>query len=73
MATTFKEDVIMALMQECYGKIALAKMNITVLLGMPAGVGGHSDYTQSIREQATIIAEQKGLLEVYEKDFYDKE
>jgi len=73
MATTFKEDVIMALMQECYGKIALAKMNITVLLGMPSGVGGHSDYTQSIREQAKIIAEQKGLLEVLEKDFYDKE
>ena len=73
MATTFKEDVLVALMQECYGKIALAKMNITVLLGMPSGVGGHSEYAQSIREQAKIIAEQKGLLEVLEKEFYDKE
>jgi len=69
----FKEDVIMALMQECYAKIGLAKMNITVLLGMPSGVGGHSEYTQSIREQAAIIAEQKGLLKVLEEDFYDKE
>ena len=63
--TTFKEDMTSALMQECYGKIRLAKMNITVLLGMPSGVGGHSEYAQSIREQAKIIAEQKGLLEVY--------
>jgi len=73
MATTFKEDVIMALMQQCYGKIATARMNITVLLTNPSGVGGHSEYTQSINEQAKIIAEQKGLLEVLEKDFYDKE
>tara|TARA_R100000458_G_scaffold53734_1_gene56270 strand:+ start:33 stop:251 length:219 start_codon:yes stop_codon:yes gene_type:complete len=68
--TTFREDMTSALMQECYGKIRLAKMNITVLLGMPSGVGGHSEYAQSIREQAKIIAEQKGLLEVYEKNFY---
>ena len=71
--TTFREDLIMPLMQECYGKIRLAKMNITVLLGMPSGVGGHSEYAQSIREQAKIIAEQKGLLEVYERDFYHDE
>ena len=71
--TTFKEDMTSALMQECYGKIRLAKMNITVLLGMPSGVGGHSEYAQSIREQAKIIAEQKGLLEVYERDFYHDE
>jgi len=71
--TTFREDMTSALMQECYGKIRLAKMNITVLLGMPSGVGGHSEYAQSIREQAKIIAEQKGLLEVYEKNFYHDE
>ena len=71
--TTFREDMTSALMQECYGKIRLAKMNITVLLGMPSGVGGHSEYAQSIREQAKIIAEQKGLLEVYERDFYHDE
>ena len=71
--TTFREDMTSALMQECYGKIRLAKMNITVLLGMPSGVGGHSEYAQSIKEQAKIIAEQKGLLEVYERDFYHDE
>ena len=73
MATTFNEDIIMSLMQDCYGKIGMAKMNIKVMLNNPTGVGDHSNYVQSIRDQAKIIAEAKGLLEVLEKDFYDKE
>ena len=73
MATTFQEDMIMALMQECYGKIGIAKMNINVMLKNPTGVGDHSNYVQSIKEQAKIIAEAKGLLEVLDKDFYDQE
>ena len=71
--TTFREDLIMPLMQECYGKIGIAKMNIEVMLKNPTGVGDHSNYVQSIKDQAKIIAEAKGLLEVLEKDFYDKE
>lgn len=71
--TTFTEDMIMSLMQECYGKIGIARMNIQVMLKNPTGVGDHSNYVESIRDQAKIIAEQKGLLEVLEKDFYDKE
>ncbi len=73
MSTTFNEDIIMSLMQDCYGKIGMAKMNINVMLKNPTGVGDHSNYVQSIREQAKIIAEAKGLLEVLEKDFYDKD
>ena len=73
MSTTFNEDIIMSLMQDCYGKIGMAKMNINVMLKNPTGVGDHSNYVQSIRDQAKIIAEQKGLLDVLEKDFYDKE
>ena len=73
MSTTFNEDIIMSLMQDCYGKIGMARMNINVMLKNPTGVGDHSNYVQSIREQAKIIAEQKGLLDVLEKDFYDKE
>ena len=73
MATTFQEDMIMALMQECYGKIGIAKMNINVMLKNPTGVGDHSNYVQSIKEQAKIIAEAKGLLEVLDKEFYEKE
>jgi len=60
-------------MQECYGKIGIAKMNIEVMLKNPTGVGDHSNYVQSIKDQAKIIAEAKGLLDVLEKDFYDKE
>jgi len=71
--TTFSEDLIMSLMQDCYGKIGMAKMNIQVMLKNPTGVGYHTNYVQSIKEQAKIIAEAKGLLEVLEKDFYDKE
>ena len=73
MSTTFTEDLIMSLMQDCMGKIGMAKMNIKVMLNNPTGVGDHSNYVQSIREQAKIIADAKGLLEVLEKEFYDKE
>tara|TARA_Y100000593_G_scaffold8474_1_gene15627 strand:- start:125 stop:346 length:222 start_codon:yes stop_codon:yes gene_type:complete len=73
MATTFTEDLIMSLMQDCYADIGMAKMNIQVMLKNPTGVGDHSNYVQSIREQAKIIADAKGLLEVLEKEFYDKE
>ena len=71
--TTFTEDLIMSLMQDCYGKIGMARANIKVMLKNPTGVGDHSNYVQSIRDQAKIIAEAKGLLEVLDKDFYDKE
>ena len=71
--TTFSEDMIMSLMQDCYGKIGMAKMNIQVMLKNPTGVGDHSNYVQSIRDQAKIIAEAKGLLEVLDKEFYEKE
>ena len=73
MATTFTEDLIMSLMQDCYADIGMAKMNIQVMLKNPTGVGDHSNYVQSIREQAKIIADAKGLLEVLEKEFYDKD
>ena len=73
MSTTFNEDIIMSLMQDCYGKIGMARMNIQVMLKNPTGVGDHPNYVQSIREQAKIIAEAKGLLEVLDKEFYDKE
>jgi hypothetical protein len=66
--------------QAPYGGKAVAKfgnaINGTypqVMLKNPTGVGDHSNYVQSIREQAKIIAEAKGLLEVLDKDFYDKE
>jgi len=51
----------------------MARMNIQVMLKNPTGVGDHSNYVQSIQEQAKIIAEAKGLLEVLDKEFYDKE
>ncbi len=60
-------------MQDCYGKIGMARMNIQVMLKNPTGVGDHSNYVQSIQEQAKIIAEAKGLLEVLDKEFYEKE
>ena len=73
LMTTFNEDLIMSLMQDCMAKIGIAKINIQVMLKNPTGVADHPNYVQSIRDQVAIIAEQKGLLEVLEKDFYDKE
>ena len=73
MATTFREDMIMALMQECYGKISIAKMNIEIMLKNPTGVADHPNLIQSIGEQADVIAAAKDRLKVLEEDFYDKE
>ena len=73
MATTFQEDLLMSLIQDCYAKISMAKMNIKVMLRNPIGVGDHSNYVQSIREQAKVIAEAQGLLDVLEKELNDDE
>ena len=63
--TTFNEDLIMSLMQDCMAKIGLAEMNIQVMLKNPTGVADHPNYVQSIKDQVAIIAEQQGLLEVF--------
>ena len=73
LMTTFNEDLIMSLMQDCMAKIGIAKINIQVMLKNPTGVADHPNYVQSIRDQVAIIAEQKGLLKVLEEDFYDKD
>jgi len=73
MATTFQEDLLMSLIQDCYAKKSMAKMNIKVMLNNPTGVGDHSNYVQSIRDQAKVIAEAQGLLDVLEKELNDDE
>ena len=73
MATTFQEDLLMSLIQDCYAKKSMAKMNIKVMLNNPTGVGDHSNYVQSIRDQANVIAEAQGLLDVLEKELNDDE
>ena len=73
MATTFQEDLLMSLIQDCYAKKSMAKMNIKVMLRNPIGVGDHSNYVQSIRDQAKVIAEAQGLLDVLEKELNDDE
>jgi len=65
--------MISALMHDADAKIALAKMNIQVLLNNPVGVGDHPNITETIQEQLDIISKHKDRLNVLTEYFYDKD
>ena len=68
-----KHEMISALMHDADAKIALAKMNIQVLLNNPVGVGDHPNITETIQEQLDIISKHKDRLNVLTEYFYDKD
>ena len=65
--------MISALMHDADASIALAKMNINVLLNNPVGVGDHPNITETIQEQLDIISKHKDRLNVLTEYFYEEE
>ena len=65
--------MISALMHDADAKIALAKMNVWILLHNPVGVGDHPNITETIQEQLDIISKHKDRLNVLTEYFYDKD
>ena len=66
-----KYEMITALVKDCHAKIAMAKMNVYILLNNPVGVGDHPNVMETIQAQIDIISQNKDRLNVLETDFYE--
>ena len=64
-----KYEMITALVKDCHAKIAMAKMNVYILLNNPVGVGDHPNVMETIQEQIDIISQNKDRLKVLQEDF----
>lgn len=68
-----KYDIITALVKDCHAKIAMAKMNVYILLNNPVGVGDHPNITRTIQGELDIIAQNKGRLSVLQEEFHGED
>ena len=64
-----KYEMITALVKDCHAKIALAKMNVYILLNNPVGVGDHPNVMETIQAQIDIISQNKDRLNVLQEEF----
>ena len=64
-----KYEMITALVKDCHAKIAMAKMNVYILLNNPVGVGDHPNVMETIQEQIDIISQNKDRLKVLQEEF----
>tara|TARA_B100000700_G_scaffold275916_1_gene322061 strand:- start:428 stop:637 length:210 start_codon:yes stop_codon:yes gene_type:complete len=64
-----KYDMITALVKDCHAKIAMAKMNVYILLNNPVGVGDHPNVMGTIQNELDIISQNQGRLSVLQEEF----
>ena len=64
-----KYDMITALVKDCHAKIAMAKMNVYILLNNPVGVGDHPNVMETIQAQIDVISQNKDRLNVLQEEF----
>ena len=62
-------QMILALKQDAYAKIELAKMNMQILMLNPVGVGDHPNVMETIQAQIDIISQNKDRLNVLQEEF----
>ena len=65
--------MITALVKDCHAKIAMAKMNVYILLNNPVGVGDHPNVMETIQAQIDIISQNKDRLKVLHEEFNGEE
>ena len=65
--------MITALTKDCHAKIAMAKMNVYILLNNPVGVGDHPNVMETIQAQIDIISQNKDRLKVLQEEFSGEE
>ncbi len=68
-----KYEMITALVKDCHAKIAMAKMNVYILLNNPVGVGDHPNVMETIQAQIDIISQNKDRLKVLQETFDGEE
>ena len=64
-----KYEMITALTKDCHAKIAVAKMNVYILLNNPVGVGDHPNVMGTIQNELDIISQNQGRLSVLQEEF----
>jgi hypothetical protein len=64
-----KYEMITALVKDCHAKIAMAKMNVYILLNNPVGVGDHPNVMETVQAQIDIISQNKDRLNVLQEEF----
>jgi len=62
-----REQLIKALLAHAQGDIQKHLANIEVYLSNPAGIGEHSDITETIENELNIIAKYKDQIDVINK------
>ena len=65
--------MISALVKDCHAKIAMAKMNVYILLNNPVGVGDHPNVMETIQAQIDVISQNKDRLNVLQEEFRGEE
>ena len=68
-----KYEMITALVKDCHAKIAMAKMNVYILLNNPVGVGDHPNVMETIQAQIDVISQNKDRLNVLQEEFRGEE
>ena len=62
-----REQLIKALLAHAQGDIQKHLANVEVYLSNPAGIGEHSDITETIENELNIIAKYKDQIDVINK------
>ena len=68
-----REQLIRALLAHAQGDIQKHVANVEVYLTNPAGIGEHSDITESIETELNIIAKYQDQIDVINKYFKKKD
>ena len=64
-----KNDLLTAIVLKLEGEIAMAKANIRIYLNHPAGIGEHSDITETVEKEIEKIAAADEKIDTIEKHF----
>ena len=64
---SLRDQMVVALMQDCHAKIQVAECNVRAFLEHPVGVGDHASIMETVQGQLDVISQNKDRLNVLEK------
>lgn len=64
-----RKQILGAVKDHAKGNLAVHKMNVEIYLNNPAGIGEHSDVTESVVNEIEKIARWQDVLHILEDHF----
>ena len=64
-----RKEILSAVKHHAKGNLAVHKMNVEIYLNNPAGIGEHSDVTESVVNEIEKIARWQDVLHILEDHF----